>query len=55
MNIKRVEMLVCEACLDGVGDECHTPGCAMFMHRVDLPFHADSYRTVDAFEEPPLP
>jgi hypothetical protein len=26
-------MRVCDACLDGVGSECHTPDCVMFLSR----------------------
>lgn len=32
---------LCDACIDGEGQECHTPGCAMFLHSVDLPFHRE--------------
>jgi len=33
-----VSMQMCSACLDGVGDECHTPGCAFWLNRCpDLP------------------
>ena len=48
-ELKRVEMLVCTACLDGIGEECHTPGCSMFLHSVDLPFPKDTYREVTDF------
>lgn len=32
MKIKKIEIALCQACLDGKGDECHTPGCALFLH-----------------------
>jgi hypothetical protein len=32
---------LCDACIDGQGKECHTPGCAMFLHAVDIPFHRE--------------
>ena len=48
VSLKRVEMIICQACLDGVGQECHTPGCAMFLHRIDLPFPKDVYVEVTA-------
>lgn len=32
---------LCDACVDGLGQECHTPGCAMFLHSVDIPFHRE--------------
>ena len=38
-----VAIQICQPCLDGEGQECHTPGCSMFLHRVDLPFHEGIY------------
>ena len=35
--VRRVIINLCQACIDGVGQECHTPGCALFLHSVDLP------------------
>lgn len=32
MNIKRVIIDLCDGCLNGDGEECHTPGCALFLH-----------------------
>ena len=33
-----VQLNLCEPCLDGVGGECHTPGCSLFLHTApDLP------------------
>ncbi|KKL85207.1 hypothetical protein LCGC14_1957030 [marine sediment metagenome] len=26
-------MYMCEACLDGIGGECHTPGCILWINR----------------------
>ena len=37
MIIKRILLDICEACLKGEGEMCHTPGCALFLHSVDLP------------------
>ena len=36
MKIKYIAIRICEACLNGEGEECHTPGCALFLHSVDL-------------------
>lgn len=37
-GLNHVELTICDACLDGVGDECHTPGCALWMSRApDIP------------------
>jgi hypothetical protein len=45
-----VQMTICRPCLDGVGSECHTPGCALWMHRVDLPIRPEFYQVV-VFDE----
>lgn len=45
-DLKRVELTICQPCLDGDGDECHTPGCALWMHRVDIPIDRSTYRVV---------
>jgi hypothetical protein len=31
-SLHRVEMTVCRGCLDGVGAECHAPGCVFILH-----------------------
>jgi hypothetical protein len=37
-TLHRVVMTLCSACLDGVGEQCHTPGCALIRSRCpDLP------------------
>lgn len=51
MEIKQVVINICEDCLEGKGDECHTPGCAMFMHTVDLAIHPDMYEVVENLEK----
>lgn len=53
MKIKVVTMHICEACLDGVGDECHTPECAMWLHTVDLPFPPESYEVQREYDSEP--
>ncbi len=37
MRMKLVKIWLCEACLNGEGKECHSPGCALWMH--DSPGH----------------
>lgn len=32
MKLKLVKIWLCEACLNGEGEECHTPGCALWIH-----------------------
>lgn len=50
MTIKRVVIDICEACLDGLGQECHTPECALFLHAVDLPIHKGMITVLDSWE-----
>lgn len=49
MKLKKVEIMICEGCLDGVGEECHTPGCALWLHRVDLPIDPETYTVKSEF------
>jgi hypothetical protein len=32
-TLHRVVLTLCSACLDGEGDQCHTPGCALIRNR----------------------
>lgn len=50
MKLKKIEITICEACLDGVGEECHTPGCALFLHSVDLPIMPELYEVKEEFD-----
>ena len=36
--VRRVIVNICEPCIRAEGQECHTPGCLLFLHRVDIPF-----------------
>lgn len=51
MKLRRIEITICEACLDGVGRECHTPGCALFLHAVDLPIAPEAYEVKAEWDE----
>ncbi len=55
MKLKLVTMWICEACLNGEGKECHTPGCALWLHRVDLPVDRRLYKVVQETEEEEAP
>lgn len=35
--VRPYELWLCDPCVDGKGSECHTPGCALFLHAVDIP------------------
>ncbi len=48
-TLRRVTMTICDACIDGLGKECHTHGCALWLHRVDLPIHRELIE-IDAVE-----
>lgn len=49
-ELKYIALWVCQKCLDGIKSECHTPGCALYLHRVDLPISADMYTILDPLE-----
>ena len=48
--VKQIVVWICQPCLDGEGSECHTPGCALWMHRVDLPIPPELYTEIGAME-----
>ena len=35
--VRLVQLWLCDLCLDGEGDECHTPGCSLWIHDVPKP------------------
>lgn len=38
----RITGWICEACLNGEGEQCHTPGCFLIRHRApDFPICRD--------------
>lgn len=42
-TLRNVNITICQPCLDGIGSECHTPGCALYLHHVDLPIAPELY------------
>ncbi len=51
MKIKLVEILLCEACLNGEGSICDTPGCAFFLHNSPgHPIAPELYEVKDEWE-----
>ncbi len=51
MKIKLVKIRLCEACLEGRGDECHTPECALCFHSSPgYPIHREMYEVLDEWE-----
>ena len=49
--IQQIVIWICDDCLAGVGDECHTAGCALFFHSVDLAIDENMYTVIGAREE----
>lgn len=35
--VRRVIVNICEPCIRAEGQECHTPSCILYLHRVDIP------------------
>ena len=54
MLIKQIVIWICEACLKGEVQECHTPGCALFLHAVDLPIYEELYTVLEQCAEATL-
>lgn len=50
MIIKKIAIDICEACLNGDGQECHTPECALFLHTVDLPIDPGLFTVLHQWE-----
>ena len=50
MKLKTIKITICEACLNGQGEECHTPGCALIFHGVDLPIYPELYEVIEEVE-----
>lgn len=42
-----VKIQLCELCLRGVGEECHTPECALWLHdSPGIPIHPELYEVL---------
>jgi hypothetical protein len=50
--VRLVQLLMCDPCIDGEGDECHTPGCALWIHDVPKPSLRAMVTIIDAAKEP---
>ena len=50
MIVKQVVIWICDSCLKGEGQECHTPECALFLHSVDLPITEALYTVIGQTE-----
>jgi hypothetical protein len=53
MKVKEIIITICEPCLNGEGSECHTPECALFLHKVDLPIYPEMYQIIKEWEVAP--
>lgn len=57
-TVREYKLWLCDPCVDGKGSECHTPGCALFLHAVDIPIilaqvQRDGYGDGPPDEPPP--
>jgi len=50
-----IQIRVCQPCLDGIGSECHTAGCALWLHKVDLPIHRELYEIIESYPASTVP
>ena len=50
--LKTIKITICQDCLDGKGEECHSPGCALFLHAVDLPIDERLYEVIEQVSQP---
>lgn len=40
--VRFVQLWLCDLCLDGVGGQCHVPGCALWLNTApDLPLRSN--------------
>lgn len=47
-TLKTIRITICADCLDGIGETCKTPGCALLSHRVDLAIDPSSYDVIES-------
>lgn len=45
-----IKTTICEACLNGEGEECHTPGCALYLHAIDIPWIPELYEVIERID-----
>lgn len=50
MKLKQVKITICEACLNGEGEMCNVPGCALCRHAVDLPIAPEMYEVLQEWD-----
>lgn len=50
IRVRRIVIDICVPCLEGIGQECHTPECARYLHRVDLRTHEELYHIVHEYD-----
>jgi hypothetical protein len=44
---KQYKIWLCNGCIDGVGEMCHVPECALCRHSVDIPIGREMLELVD--------
>ena len=50
LKVRDIKITICVPCLEGKGEECHTPECALFLHKVDLPISPELYSIVREYD-----
>jgi len=48
-ELRTVVARICVACIRGEGEECHTPGCILWLHKVDIPIIEELLEDADAY------
>ena len=46
-QVKEYAIYLCQECIDGIGQECHTSGCALFLHTVDFQIHREDLTEIE--------
>jgi hypothetical protein len=47
VTVRDYVISLCQACIDGLGSQCHTPACALCRHSVDLPIWREALTEVE--------
>lgn len=53
MKLYRCSITLCAGCISGEGQECHSPGCYLYHHRIDLPINVDEPIEIGEVEDTP--
>ena len=48
-DVKVYKIFLCDDCIEGAGEECHTPGCTLYLHSVDIPIGKELLEPFDSY------